>query len=120
MRRLFLIAFVLCITLALTGCEGNRTTVPEQVSEFTSVNAEAMAVELTSAAGWPMDPDEFREATTSGHVVPVEVEELGGGIVHYSYRLKIGEGQYDEIGLHRVVKEVRPGRPIKARKAVFI
>lgn len=34
-------------------------------------------------------------------------EDLGGGIAHYQFDIKMGEGEYDVVTIHRVVKENR-------------
>jgi pimeloyl-ACP methyl ester carboxylesterase len=33
---------------------------------------------------------------------------------------QIGEGEYDKIGIHRVVKEIAPYQPLKAKNAVML
>lgn len=45
---------------------------------------------------------------------------LGGGIAEYSLRLRVGLGEREVIGLHRVVRESAPGLPARAEKAIFL
>lgn len=45
---------------------------------------------------------------------------LRGGLAEYTYIVKVGEGHYDRIGLHRVVKEKRPFVPINTDYAVMM
>jgi len=42
-------------------------------------------------------------------VVGITREELTDGIAHYTLTLSVGEGEYDRINVHRVVKEITPG-----------
>jgi hypothetical protein len=42
-----------------------------------------------------------------------------GDIVHYSFGVRVGPGPFDVIGLHRVVRETRPFRPIRTAQCVF-
>ena len=45
---------------------------------------------------------------------------LREGIVHYTYDLALGPGQFDVIRLHRVVRERRPHAPIDTEDAIFL
>ncbi|MEJ2218098.1 MAG: hypothetical protein P8099_15930 [Gemmatimonadota bacterium] len=45
---------------------------------------------------------------------------LQDGIVHYTYDVAVGTGQYDVIRLHRVVRESRPDKPVATADAVFL
>jgi pimeloyl-ACP methyl ester carboxylesterase len=45
---------------------------------------------------------------------------LAPGVAEYSFRLRVGSGPYDMIGLHRVVKETAPNVPAQAAQAVFL
>ncbi|MGQ1786544.1 hypothetical protein [Saccharicrinis sp. GN24d3] len=47
-------------------------------------------------------------------------ENLGGGIAHYKFEVNIGNGEYDMVRIHRVVKEHRPYRPIKTKGNIFM
>ena len=42
------------------------------------------------------------------------------GVAEYSFKLRVGRGPYDVIGLHRVVKESAPNVPAPAAQAVFL
>jgi pimeloyl-ACP methyl ester carboxylesterase len=42
------------------------------------------------------------------------------GIAEYSFKLRVGPGPYDVIGIHRVVKESSPFLPIRTRDAVMM
>jgi hypothetical protein len=45
---------------------------------------------------------------------------LTAGIAEYSFRVRVGSGTHDIIGLHRVVKEIKPFFPIQTSQAVFM
>jgi len=45
---------------------------------------------------------------------------LRGDIVHYTYDVALGPGQFDVIRLHRVVRERRPHAPVETEEAVFL
>ncbi|MDD4237021.1 MAG: hypothetical protein PHT62_00495 [Desulfotomaculaceae bacterium] len=46
--------------------------------------------------------------------------QLDGNVYEYSIVLQIGPGQYDQIGVHRIVKEESPWVPIAAEEAVMM
>jgi hypothetical protein len=120
MRKHLLLPVVLVAVLALVGCSEDRGLAPTESGDVSSIlDPQAIAVELATETGWPIQDDQYAGPVGSC-VTPIDCEDLGGGIVHYNYRLRTGEGPYDEIGLHRVVREARPGRPIRTRKAVFL
>jgi len=50
----------------------------------------------------------------------VQRRDLGGGIAEYSYVLRVGTGTYDAIGLHRVVHELAPFRPVHTNRALLL
>ena len=50
----------------------------------------------------------------------VQRRDLGGGIAEYSYVLRVGTGPYDAIGLHRVVHELAPFRPVHTNRALLL
>jgi pimeloyl-ACP methyl ester carboxylesterase len=50
----------------------------------------------------------------------VERRALTAGVAEYSFKVRVGSGPYDEIGLHRVVKEIAPNVPVRTSKAVFL
>ncbi|WP_242592586.1 alpha/beta fold hydrolase [Corallococcus exiguus] len=47
-------------------------------------------------------------------------EVLGGGLAHYSWKVRVGTGKYDAITVHRVVREAYPWIPARTRRAVFM
>ena len=47
-------------------------------------------------------------------------EVLTGDVVHYSFDVRVGPGEFDVIRLHRVVRERRPYRPMRTEDAVML
>ena len=46
--------------------------------------------------------------------------ELGDGIAYYQFKVRMGEGEFDVIRFHRVVRERRPYHPIKTKGNVLM
>lgn len=53
-------------------------------------------------------------------VTDVERRVLVGDVVEYSFRVQVGPGPYDVIGIHRVVRESAPGVPVRTKEAVLM
>ena len=51
--------------------------------------------------------------------VTVAREIVTADIAHYTYAVRTGPGKYDRIRVHRVVRETRPGLPIRTAKNLF-
>lgn len=119
MRRYFVLT-VLAL-LVVVSCSNERGIEPLENPGSASLNLdpEFIAAELVAQTGWPDADGLLRTPVGCGNIISIEREEIAAGIAHYSYKLKIGEGDYDVIGLHRVVKESTPYKPIKTCKNVF-
>jgi pimeloyl-ACP methyl ester carboxylesterase len=50
----------------------------------------------------------------------VERRHIVADVFEYSFKLKVGDGAHDVIGLHRVVRERANGVPFKPSRAVFM
>ena len=50
----------------------------------------------------------------------VERRHVVADVFEYSFKLKVGAGAHDVIGLHRVVRERASGVPFKSSRAVFM
>lgn len=88
--------------------------------EAAATQADAIAVELASTAGWRMDdefdaPDRLKPGVMYG-----ERTVIADDIVHYSFLVRTGCGPRDVIGLHRVVKERRRFVPIRTSQSIFL
>ncbi len=58
--------------------------------------------------------------TATEAVSAIQRRVLTGNIAEYFFKVRVGSGPYDEIGLHRVVRERAPFVPIRASKAVLL
>jgi hypothetical protein len=45
---------------------------------------------------------------------------LGGGLAHYTWKVRVDAGKYDVVTVHRVVREVLPYVPARSARAVFM
>jgi hypothetical protein len=41
-------------------------------------------------------------------------------VVHYYFEVRVGYSEYDVVGIHRVVRENRPWKPIRTNKSIFL
>lgn len=129
MRFLRNLSFALLALLAVAGCEHDTATAPA-VSEANSPHAvapEVIADQLVRLAGWEIDADaaaslDLPEAAGRAASVIADFtrEDLGNGIAHYFAEVRFGPGPYDLVGLHRVVKERRPGVPGRKLAHLFL
>jgi len=46
--------------------------------------------------------------------------ELGAGIAHYQFNVQMGEGEFDIVRIHRVIRESRPYHPVPTKGDVFM
>lgn len=58
-------------------------------------------------------------ATTSS-ISDFSRTELGAGIAHYQFNVKMGVGDFDMVRIHRVVRESRPYHPVPLKGDVFM
>ncbi len=61
----------------------------------------------------------WSEALTHAERTHVERTVIAGDIVEYRAELRVGPGEYNRIGIHRVVRERAPWRPIAAPDGVM-
>ncbi len=130
-------AFLLCLlsvillVVVLEGCSRDEAVVAPNLTsrgiDSDGTDPELAAGEVMLASGWEYDQEvelpaklEFLGDTVArSRIFDWEREPLVNNIVRYSYVLRVGPGEYDKVRLHRVVKEIKPYRPIRTRKAVF-
>ncbi len=120
---------VLGLALIAFGCSQERLLSPVAPTgnDHLTYDAAGFACAMARQAGWPIEAEEAQAVTGQplAHqedppLLDFERTVITGNIVHYSARVPVGPGQYDVIGIHRVVRENRPGRPIKTHKALFM
>jgi pimeloyl-ACP methyl ester carboxylesterase len=61
-----------------------------------------------------------REAYERAERVVLLKDAAQGDVVHYQFDVPVGPGPFDVIRMHRVVKEVRPGRPAKKMEGILL
>jgi pimeloyl-ACP methyl ester carboxylesterase len=53
-------------------------------------------------------------------VSAIQRHALTADVAEYFFTVRVGAGTYDQIGVHRVVKEIAPYVPVPASRAVFL
>ncbi|MBN2171849.1 MAG: hypothetical protein JW819_11080 [Candidatus Krumholzibacteriota bacterium] len=129
MKRLSVLVALLLATGVLLSCSEERPLAPadsdggtEALTPF--LDPEAAALALVQQAGWPVDAEARAEIDLAagercGLIEDFAREVIVGDIAHYKMTVRFGEGEHDRFGLHRVVKERHPFRPIRARRNLF-
>jgi hypothetical protein len=73
------------------------------------------------AIAMPLFAQEHTPAAAAAHALPsFERRALTADVAEYFVAIRVGDGPYDEIGLHRVVKETAPGVPAHVDRALFL
>ncbi len=129
MRR-YLYVLLCGFVLLAVGCVEERPSAPPTLSELPgdglAVEAEGLAKTLVNEARWTMEDDALAAADgamdrqVAWPLVEFERQPIVGPIVHYRATIRVGPGEHDLIGLHRVVRETAPFHPIRTRRAVFM
>jgi hypothetical protein len=122
------IVFCALLALVMMGCSREDPAAPQE-QEFTptvDLDLQGIASSVVAQAGWSFTEDmqnhamDAEKALSGYQVVNIQRDELGDGIVHYGFEVRVGPGQYDVIGLHRVVQEKQHQRPIRTKKNIFL
>ncbi len=129
MSRLVRCLALTCACALLLSCSENRplespTAGQPPVDGDSFINPEVLAGQLARMAGWPLDETAATEVATDGgdrctQILEFQREVIYGDIAHYSCKVQFGPGEHDQFGLHRVVREQRPYRPIRTGKSLF-
>ena len=126
MRYLCRIAFVSLLLVTLVGCAENQVTNSPRSPAVQALDETRLAAGIATQAGWAIDESEAATLSNQPSGPPVEGirclgrQVLADDIVHYAFDVRTGPGEYDVIGLHRVVRESVPYHPIRTRKSVFL
>lgn len=132
-----MIRTICCLLLGLAlvagmGCsrdEGPLSPAPPSAPSRTpALDPELAAGEIVLSCGWQLDADtplpasleKLLDKSRPCVIRDFEREVVAGDIAHYTLVLAVGPGQYDVIGLHRVVRERRPCVPIRSPKSLFL
>lgn len=109
-------------------CDGNmpppcmsdelKKEILEKIIADTPIDPYSVASQLVGQAGWPLLAD-VDIPTSPITLMNYERQVISGNIVHYKFEIAVGSGQYDKIGIHRVVKEMAPNVPIVTDKQIF-
>ncbi|MBT8185286.1 MAG: hypothetical protein KJN76_10630 [Eudoraea sp.] len=59
-------------------------------------------------------------AKRSNRFIRITRTELCSGIAHYQFKVRVGQGPFDIVRIHRVVKENRPYKPVRTSGNVFM
>lgn len=59
-------------------------------------------------------------AAASSPVSAIQRRALTANVAEYYFTVRVGSGPYDQIGVHRVVKEIAPNVPVHASRALFL
>jgi pimeloyl-ACP methyl ester carboxylesterase len=91
-------------------------------SSFVCAAAQASQADVRSAAAAACGAAKQSSALARSAcaVKHVERRHIVADVFEYSFRLKVGDGERDVIGLHRVVRERANGVPFRAGRAVFM
>lgn len=126
MRRVTLFSVIAAALLVLAGCSEERVTGPVSSSPPATIDAQEAAISITQQAGWDVDSadEAFHGRPLSGPmpagVVFVGRQTVVDDLAHYIFEVRFGPGEHEVFGLHRVVRESAPNRPIRTKKSVFL
>jgi hypothetical protein len=132
MRISFWVLLVALACVLVGSCSNDQVTVPAENAAPTQtgglvLDPDLIASEIILATGWDLAEDVdppaqlalLRNKTIPACMFEFERTELIDDIVHYSFEIPIGDGPYEMIRLHRVVREKEPYRPIRTKKNLF-
>lgn len=103
MRRVALFVFALALP-ALAGADVRSTSAEAEVRAAAAEVCVRVSPQLRTACS----------------LIRPERRVLTGDIAEYSFRVPVGRGRYDRIGLHRVVRETAPWRPVRSARALMM
>ncbi len=78
------------------------------------------AVPAHALPGGPVFARALSAVCPSCGLLGLERRSLGGQIAEYSFTVRVGTGEHEVIGVHRVVKEVAPFVPVRTRHALLM
>ena len=90
------------------------------LSSYVCAAAQPADVRKSAAAACAAAQQSSALARAACNVERVERRHIVADVFEYSFKLKVGAGAHDQIGLHRVVRERAGGVPFKSMRAVFM
>ena len=128
--RAVVLTLILVLGIAITADAAERRTRTRKADRRGPVQGAALAEIFTYQSGWAREIDHqagstidigrVGEQSRPGGMYGFEREVLVEGIAHYTADVQVGDGPYDVIRIHRVVKELEPYRPIRTGKNIFL
>lgn len=92
-------------------------------STATLANAEDVQRDLTSPSGRfdaALARTAIGDARLGALITGFQRQPLVAGIAHYQFDLRVGNGAFDRIRMHRVVAERAPFVPMRSRRAILL
>lgn len=115
------------------GCSVDRAVAPPPAGAAADCSADMLdpqlvAQQIVAASGWELavdleSPGKASASTADqggNYLVSSSRTMVTGDIAHYAWQVRVGAGPHDIIGIHRVVKERSPCRPVRTRLNVFL
>src|ERR1051326_134716 len=65
-------------------------------------------------------PAQTEPAVAAHALASAERRALTADVAEYTFKVRVGNGPYDEIGIHRVVRESAPNAPAHRATALFL
>lgn len=114
------LVFVLVFCIAIISCTKEPPSSPRVDSPSVSVEPQQIAQSIIALTGWPVESSGAASTNESPTLASAkaecrvgEREVIAGDVAHYRFVVRTGPGPFDEIGIHRVVRESSPNRPIR-------
>ena len=102
------VVLALLVASALAGAQGPQQGTPQLAAR----TAAAYAAKTSSAC--------LLESGNGCILSDLERLPVVDDIIHYRFKVRVGSGPFDVIGMHRVVRERRPFLPAKTTEALFV
>ena len=125
-----------CLAVAVLGVAlfshaAERGAAPRDLAPRThALRGADLAESFALKSGWAQEIESGTDAIVDigravtlgrpGGMYGFDREVLVEGIAHYTADIPVGEGAYDVIRIHRVVRELEPYRPIRTGKNIFL
>ena len=131
-NMIFLASLTALMVLLIVGCSEDRLTSPEENTAnsgfgLVRMDPEIMAADMIRAMGWELDPEvelpdkvQVLDLERSQGFLSSTRVEIASNIAHYTFEVSVGDGPFDVIRVHRVVKEGRPFKPVRTKNNLFM
>jgi hypothetical protein len=132
LARRHLLLLILPLLLS-AGCQHDPESGPvapgDPLAGFLTdgIDVQLAAAEIVAISGWSLHPEATlparltgRDAKSSSLIIDWSRRVVTGDVVHYEWLLQVGPGLYDQIKIHRVVKELQPQQPIRTDHTIFL